>query len=189
MDASSTSRRAYKQLKSRSKHIAKIYLTNLENLPDRLKVAVLTQTFPGIRHSDTKQALKKCKGKVAHAIDVLLDQVFQKTNESQQRVKVLAKSKSPSRQRKTRRRPPAAFYRRSHNTMGTFRRNHRAKSGLNGRFRTPLHRTLATQRYIRKPPGRDCVDKGKGSARELLTGLNVPAPGKLKDDDKATSVR
>jgi len=58
------------------KHQAQTHYAYLDGLDDASKIAVLTETFPGIRPFDIKWTLDKCKGKAALAIDELLNQVF-----------------------------------------------------------------------------------------------------------------
>lgn len=89
------------EFEGQNKHLAQIYNANLENLDNASKIAVLTETFPGIRPFDIKWTLNKCKGHATLAIDELLNQVFlEDSGHRHQGIEAFSESELPPRPRK-----------------------------------------------------------------------------------------
>lgn len=175
---------------------AKIYPTHLENISDRQKLAVLTQTFPGIKPTDVKRALNKCRGLVVHTIDVLLDQIIllKESGQKDQRVGFATESKPNSRPRVIIRRKvskaASSGPRRVHSTTRRLRGNGKLKYCLDRRLSSSSDQPkLALKSSLKKPFIKHSSDKGKRSARDFVNILDVPTAGKPKDgsrDDRKT---
>jgi hypothetical protein len=177
----------------------KTYPIHLENISDRHKVAVLTLTFPGIGPDDIKRALKKCRGLVVHAIEVLLDQVFLKgSGHKIKRVKISTKSKPSSYPRATiMQKAPKIVTSRPRRSPNTDRR-----SGANGRLKNGTERHCSTSSIKPKLPPKSSLekhsmknsnDKDKANVLDPVRVPHVPKVGKRKDggrgDGKAKSIR
>jgi len=165
------------------------YPTHLDNISDRHKVAVLTQTFPGVKPDDIKRALKKCRGPVVHAIDVLLDQVFLKEcGHKIKRVRFSTESKPDSCPRVTiGLEVPKMVSGRPRRSGNTDRR-----SGADGRFKSGKERRCSASSNQTRPAPKSALekhsmknyDKGKADVLDLVKNPYVPTVGKRKDDGR-----
>jgi hypothetical protein len=199
MDPSRASHFSQKLHGNNDDHSTKTYPTHLENISDRHKVTILTQTFPGIRPDDIKRALTKCRGLLAHAIDVLLDQVFLKERGHKiKRVRFPTESKPDSCPRVTigREAPKmvSSRSRRSHNTDRRFGGNGRLKNGTEVRCSTSSNQTRpAPKSSLEKHPMKNFNDKGKANVLDLVKVPHLSTVGNRKDggrgDGKAKSMR
>jgi hypothetical protein len=199
MDPSSASHFLQKLQGNNNSPSTKTYPTHLENISDRHKVAILTLTFPGIRPDGIKRTLKKCRGLVVHAIDVLLDQVFLKgSGHTIKRVRFSTESKPDSCPRVTiMRKVPeivSSRPRRLPNTDG--------RSEVNGRLKNGTERHCSTSSTQSKPPPKSSLEnhsiktsnnKGNANVLDFAKVPHVPKVGKRKDDGrgdgKAKSMR
>jgi hypothetical protein len=186
------------EIESRDGQFVNIYPTHLDNLSDRHKVAVLVQTFPGIRPSELKWTLNKCKGRATLALDVLLDQIFLGgSGIRSQEPKAVTKSKLRPRPRNfTGIKPSVAVARqpkKSHNTARRFRSKGRIRLSIDRRPRPPFdHENVAPKSFVKKPLIKQSDHKSKASTRDLSKILNIHVgkrKDRRKDDGKARSMQ
>jgi hypothetical protein len=185
-------------IESHDGQFVNIYPTNLDNLSDRHKVAVLVQTFPGIRPTELKWTLIKCKGRATLALDVLLDQIFLgDSGIRSQEPKAASKSKlRPHPRNFTGSKPSVTVTgrpKKSHNTARRFRSKGRIRLSLDRHPRPPFdHENVTPKGFVKRPLIKQSSDKSKGSTRDLSKILNVSV-GKRKDirkdDGKARSMQ